>query len=338
MPIATAWLRPLPQRARRSLAALLLLGTLAGLASLLARRKGGAAEAPALCHPSLSRLSAEDGTEVLLIGTLSLDLDGASGELVHGALRTLRPDVVMVEGTWTAGVSAMLHSGRWELHGAPPAPGKVNWTDIGDAEPVELPRPKRRGLLSFSSAGPARWPERSLVPVKVGSWAFHLRGSVGGGIAAALTTAAASGVPLHFLGPADGGFQGHVHVTLLAQQAAQELLEEEQQRGAQMAPDDVDAALRRAESHVRDEADRWLHDARKESSRFEEHLHSDRMPAKVRETVAERLEQWTQGLAERIDRTMQEHSRGAVVLAVEQLVAVEGKLLDSGYAYVSNCA
>lgn len=335
MPLAS-WVLRVPQRARRPLAALLLLSVLASVGTLLASRRPQGTQASSLCHPTFSHLSAEGGREVLLIGTLSLDLDGASGALVREALSAQQPDVVMVEGTLTAGVNAMLLSGRWEQHGAPPAPGRFNWTDTGDAMPVELPRQKRRGLLSWS-AGPARWPDRSMVPVKVGYWAHHLRGSVGGDIAAAVTAAAASGVPVIFLGPRDGGFQGHVQVTLLAQQAATELLEEEQQRGAQMAPEDLNAALLRAEGHVRSEADKWLRDARSETSRLTEHLR-ERVPPKVRDAFAERLELRTQGLADRIAGTMEEHERGAVVLSVDQLVAVEGKLIDAGYTYVSNCA
>lgn len=326
----------MPRRARQSLTALVLLFVMAGVCSYLNVRYGRVVQANSICHSSLSHLIGVDGQDVLLIGTLSLDLDGASGMLVRGALGALKPDVVMVEGTWTAGVNAMLLSGGWELHGAPPAPGKVNWTDIGDASPVELPRPKRRGWLSLS-APPPPWPERSLVPLKVGNWAHHLRGSVGGDVAAAVTSAAASGVPLRFLGPRDGGFQGHVQVSLLARQAAMELLEEEQQRGTQMAPEDVDAALRRAESHVRNEAGKWLNDARGESSRLTQHLR-ERVPPQIRDAVSERLEVRTSGIAQRVADTMKTHRRGAVVLAIDQLVAVEGKLMDVGYSYLSQCA
>lgn len=328
-----AWPPPVPVRARRPLAALLLLAALAAVCAGLVVTHGR--EAGKVCHPSLSHLAGADGREVLLIGTLSLDLDGASGSLVRSALGALMPDVVMIEGTWTAGVNAMLLSGKWELHGGPPAPGSFNWTDTGDAGPVELPRPKRRGFLG--AGPPPRWPERSLVPVKVGNWAHHLRGSVGGDVAAAVTVAAASGVPVRFLGPQDGGFQGHVQVSLLAQQAAMELLEEEQQRGQQLAPADVDAALLRAESHVRDEAGKWLQDVRGETSRLTEHLR-DRVPAKVRRTLAERMDMRTRGMAESISKAMESRRRGAVVLAMDQLVAVEGRLKEAGYSYLSECA
>jgi len=302
----------------------------------VATRSSHKAKASTICHPSLSHLRGTHGQELVLIGTLSLDLDDTSGTLVRDTLSALQPDVVMVEGSWTAGVNAMLLSGRWELDGAPPAPGTFNWTDTGDAEPVELPRPKRRGFLSFTGTKP-RWPARSLVPVKVGNWAHYLRGSVGGDIAAALTAAASSGVPVHFLGPKDGGFQGHVQVSLLAQQAAMELLEEEQNRGAQLAPEDVDAALRRAEAHVRSEAGKWQQDARGETAKLMDHLHNQ-VVEKVRTVVEERLEARVSYFAERIAKTMEAHQRGVVVLSIDQLVAVEAKLMNNaGYTYLGQC-
>lgn len=329
---------PVPTLARNAsqlLTAVVLLSFVA-VAIYLSTHSSQKAQASTICHPSLSHLRGTNGQEVVLIGTLSLDLDNTSGTLVRDTLNALQPDVVMVEGTWTAGVNAMLLSGRWELHGAPPAPGTFNWTDTGDAEPVELPRPKRRGFLSFTTGTKPRWPQRSLVPVKVGNWAYFLRGSVGGDIAAALTAAAASGVPVHFLGPKDGGFQGHVQVSLLAQQAAMELLSEEQERGAQLAPEDVDAALRRAEAHVRREAGKWEKDARGETSKLMDHL-QNQVAEKVRNVVEERLEARVSYFAERIAKTMEAHQRGVVVLSVDQLVAVEAKLMNNGYTYIGQC-
>lgn len=333
MPVGN-WVVPLPRRARRSLAVFLLL-LLGGLACILLVRSRDVARPSPICHPNLSHLRDGDDREVLLIGTLPLDLDGASGSLVHGALGALRPDVVMVEGTWTAGVNAMLVSGRWELHGVTP-PIRTNWSDIGDMGPVELPRPKKKGFLGFGGS-PARWPERSLVPVKVGKWAYHLRGLVGGDIASAVMDAASKGVPVKFLGPPDGGFQGHMQVSLLAQQAMSELLEEEGQRGSQMSSADVDAALRRAEGHVREDAGKWLRDARGETSRLKEQL-SQRLPKEMHTEMTHRLEERTVETVSRIASTMKAYRRGAMVLAVDQLVAVESQLLRAGYSYISDCA
>mmetsp|Transcript_83281 Transcript_83281/g.178526 ORF Transcript_83281/g.178526 Transcript_83281/m.178526 type:complete len:334 (+) Transcript_83281:62-1063(+) len=333
MPVGN-WVGPaVPRRARRPLAALLLF--LLGLASFLHVQHKGVNRPGRICHPNLSHLRDSEDRELLLIGTLPLDLDGASGKLVHSALGALRPDVVMVEGTWMAGVNAMLVSGRWELHGMTP-PISTNWSDIGDMGPVELPRPKKRGLLSFGGQ-PARWPERSLVPVYVGQWALHLRGSVGGDIASAVMVAGSRGVPVKFLGPPDGGFQGHMQVALLAQQAATELLEEEGQRGSLMPSADVEAAIRRAEVHVREDTGKWLNDARGETSRLMEQL-NERVPAKVKTEIENRLEERTAFTASRVASTMKAYRKGAAVFAIDQLVAVESKLLQAGYSYVSKCA
>lgn len=323
-------------RTRRPLGAALVISVVVAVCSFIIARRGDHVKVNSICHPNLSHLRNSDGRDVLLVGTLPLDLDGASEALVANAIGALRPDVVMVQGTWTAGVNAMILSGRWELDGAPPMPSASNWTDIGDAAPVELSSPRKHGWFSLLGGPPPRFPERSLVPVKVGSWVHYLRGAVGGDIAAAVTSAAKFGVPVHYLGPADGGFQGHVQVSLLAQQAAMELMEEEQQRGAQMAPEDVDAALRRAEAHVREDASKWLRDARSETERLTEHLRA-RVPAKVRRALTERLEMRTSGTAERIVGTMHAHQRGAVVLSVDMLVAVEEKLDKAGYSYISKC-
>lgn len=289
-----------------------------------------------MCHPNLARLRSAEGQDVLLIGTLPLDLDGESGQLVRSALAAHRPDVVMVEGTPTAGVNAMLMSGRWDMLGMK-KPNETDWTDLGaDAQPVELPQRKaKRGFLQLLAGTTPQVIERSLVPVKVGFWAYHLRGSVGGDVAVAVSTAAAKGVPLRFLGPADGGFQGHVQVTLLAEQAARELLEEEQKKG-QMSSSAMNAALKRAELHMREDAGRWLRDARGESAKLMEHLR-ERTPEEVSSVVTAKLEERASGMAETISKTMEEFRRGAVVLAIDQLVNVESKLLQAGYSYVSQC-
>eukprot|EP00931_Biecheleriopsis_adriatica_P074454 TRINITY_DN48505_c0_g1_i1.p1 TRINITY_DN48505_c0_g1~~TRINITY_DN48505_c0_g1_i1.p1 ORF type:complete len:331 (-),score=71.30 TRINITY_DN48505_c0_g1_i1:91-1083(-) len=330
----------MPQVPQRPLRALCIVAAAAAVAYTVAvRRRQPVQSGEAMCHPNLARLRGEDGQEVLLIGTLPLDLDGSSRQLVTDALAAQRPDVVMVEGTPGAGVNAMLMSGRWDFLGMR-KPNNTDWMDLGpDVAPVELPRPvqKKRGFLQLISGTSPQPPQRSLVPVKVGYWAYHLRGSVGGDVAIAVTTAAAKGVPLRFLGPSDGGFQGHVQVTLLAEQAARELLEEEHRKG-QMSSSDMNAALKRAESHMRQDAGKWLRDARGETARLMQHL-KEKMPEEVSSAVTAKLEERASRMAEIIKKTMEEDfRRGAVVLAVDQLVNVEGKLQQAGFSYVSQCA
>lgn len=290
-----------------------------------------------VCHPNLARLEDAEGREVLLIGSLPLDLDGASGRLVSGALQALKPDVVMVEGTWAAGVNAMFLAGRWELHGMPPLPASgANWTDTEEVAPVDIPQPKRKGIFRAYQGPMPNLPERSIVPVKVGRWAHHLRTSVGGEFVAALTSAANSGVHVVFLGPEDGGFQGHMQVTMLAQQAARELLEEESQNG-ELAVVDVDAALKRAEARILAEARRWLRDGRGETARLRSGI-SERAPPEVVKTIEKRIAERIGGAAERIHSNMREYRRAAVIISVDELVDVEAKLLEAGYTYVSDCA
>jgi len=143
-------------------------------------------------------------------------------------------------------------------------------------------------------------------------------------------------VPVRFLGMPEGGFQGHVQVSLLAQQAAMELLEEEQQRGAQMVAADIDAALRRAEGHVREDAGKWLKDARGETDKRLA-LVRERAPQEVSRDIAQRLEARAVSVAERIVAVMEGFQRGAVVVSVDQLVMLEDKLAASGYSVLSNC-
>lgn len=323
----------IPPAHRRPLAFVLLavLGTLVGVG--IAKHKKHHHQ---ICHPNLAHLRHSDGREVLLIGTLPLDLDGTSKALVKGALKSLGPDIVMVEGTATAGVTAMMISGGWEFDGAPPRPGLGDWKDTGDALPVVLQKePKKRGWFEFGSRD-AAMPDRSMVPVKVSSWANHLRGSVGGELAAAVSVAAAAGVPVHFLGPQDGGLQGHFQVYMLARQAALELIEEEQRRGSQMANSDMDAALLRAEEHIRKDGRKWLVDSRTEASRLMA-LINEKLPPNVREQLTHQLEERATGIATRVNGTMEAHRRGAVVLSVDSLYAVEGKLKEAGYQRVSQC-
>lgn len=314
----------------------------AAVATVLFRRQRARAEARAVCHPALSHLIHVDSREVLLIGTLPLDLDSSAGSFIPGALSVLHPDVVMVEGTEAAGLNAMLCSGAWELHGVVP-PGSVNWTDLGDAAPVELPRRRPSGWLRFLGFGGPSPPghlRRSLVPVKVRKWAHHLRGSVGRDVAAALVAAAASGVPVHFLGSPEGGFKGHALVAHLAQQASAELLEEEWRRGRQLPSADLDVALLRAESRVREDAGRWLHNVRGEAARTSQKLaeHLAAHAPRLSESLVEQLEVQNSHLAARILKTMEAHRKGVVVVAIDQWADIEKRLLQAGYRYVSQCA
>lgn len=331
------------QRARRPIAAGFVAAVAGAVVAAVVRSRKTETQVASVCHPNLSHLRGdEDGQEVLLIGTLPLDLEGASRALVRSSLDVLRPDVVMVEGTWTAGLSAMFFSGTWELHGLTP-PGGLNWTDIGDAKPMEIvvQRPKK-GFLGLGGGPPGppppKLPARSLVPLKVRNWAYHLLASVGAEVAAAVTAAAASGVPVRFLGPADGGGQGHVLVNMLARTAAMELLQEEHQHGSQLSNTYVDDALRRAEAHVREDAGKWLRDARAETRRFGEHMQSGQVPAHIRSFYAEQSEARQEGTASRIKEAMQAFKKGAAVLPVDQLVGVEARLLQAGYSFVSQCA
>ncbi|CAE8644763.1 unnamed protein product, partial [Polarella glacialis] len=293
MPVGP-WAQGLRTQARRPvLRALVALAAVAAVCrtfQVRTKRSSGQVQSGRMCHPNLARLRRADGREVLLIGTLPLDLDGESRKLVNNALSAQHPDIVMVEGTPAAGVSAMLMAGGWDMLGLR-KPRELDWLDLGDAQPVELPRPppKKRGWLGkLISGSPQQIIERSLVPVKVGHWAYHLRGSVGGDIAAAVATAAATGVPLRFLGPQDGGLQGHVQVAMFAEQAANEMIEEEHKKG-QMSAADMNAALQRAETHMREDAGRWLRDSRSESSRLMEHLQT-KVPEEVSSVVTKRLE------------------------------------------------
>lgn len=324
---------------RRACGASLVAAVVVGVAVSIYNRRAGS-KVQMVCHPNLSHLVTDDGRHLLLVGTLSVDLDGTSGDLVSRALGSMRPDVVMVEGTWASGLNAMFFSGTWEIYGAV-QPKSFNWTDTGNMEPMELPRPKPKGWFHFGGGPPPRFPERSMVPVKVRSWAHHLRGFVGSDIAAAVTAAAVSGVPVRFLGPDDGGLQGLFLVWKLAQQATMELLEEEQKQGEQMPNADVDAALLRAELHIREDARTWLRDARAESlrtnQRWSEFL-ANHVPARAREAYAEQLEARIAGTASRIAASMEAYQRGAAILAIEQLVNVEDRLLQAGYHYLSQCA
>eukprot|EP00933_Yihiella_yeosuensis_P027253 TRINITY_DN2113_c1_g1_i8.p1 TRINITY_DN2113_c1_g1~~TRINITY_DN2113_c1_g1_i8.p1 ORF type:complete len:199 (+),score=37.53 TRINITY_DN2113_c1_g1_i8:462-1058(+) len=171
---------PIYQLRLRRLAKMLFLGAAMGAGCFLvaSRIRRHEKKPSATCHPNLAHLRGKDGQEVLLIGTLPVDLDGKSGGLLQKALQVLRPDIIMVEGTPTAGVSAMLMAGSWDLPGLK-KPRDLDWTDIGDASAVEISQPeqKKRRWLNLISAPPTRPVIKSIVPVKVGYWAYHLRGS-----------------------------------------------------------------------------------------------------------------------------------------------------------------
>lgn len=297
-----------------------------------------------MCHPNLAHLRSPDASrEVLLIGTVPLDLDGTSGKLVGDALRGLAPDVIMVEGSLNVGVNAMLLSGSWELHGMPklPPPRSTNWSDIAEAEPVELRYEKQGGLRGMFGNRPQHaMPSRSLIPGKVMRWMRYLITSVGDDVKVAMATAVSTGVPLHFLGtPQDvtqDGFQGLMQVSMLAKQAAMELLEEEQQKGAEMSGPDVDAALQRAEGRIREESSKWLSDARKEYAKTLKVL-DQKLPPEKLASWREHAEEHAETVASRISGTMETYRRAAVVVPANQLVQIERKLQDAGYEFVSSC-
>lgn len=289
------------------------------------------------CHPDIIHLQ-KNNQEVTLIGTLPLDLDGESTKLVKNVLQTQHPDLVMVEGTPHASVSALMMSGSWTMSGLR-APKDLNWTDLHDASPVQIRvegQPRKKGLLGLFSGSANPPSQMSLVPVKVGYWAYHLRGSVGRDLATAVSTAAAQGMQVRFLGPDDGGFQGHLQVSMLASQAARELLEEEQQKG-QMSTEAMNEALRRAEVHVRQDSSKWLKDPRAETARLMDLLQT-KVPPEIVAKITERLEERTSNLANGIIEAMEGWQHGTVILAVDQLVGVEEKLQEAGYRFVSQCA
>jgi len=339
---------PVPARCRRPLAALaVLIGASVVIVPLVSNRGTGASgsdrqhrssSAASVQHPNLSRLRHEaDGREVLLIGTLPLDLDGTSRCLVSDALAVLKPDVVMVEGTPMAGMSAMVLSGQWRLPGFSP-PNFTERANIGDAPAVTVVvEKKRRGFLGMfgGSEMQSRTPQQSIVPVKVNVWAHHLMSAVGGDVAEALGAAASSGVPVLWLGPDEGSFQGHMQVALLAEQAVRELLEEEAQIGVQMPSVDVDAALLSAENRIREDAARWLLDARGQTARMTRMM-ADRLPPQVRDQLDQKLRSRAFDAAKRIVTTMGDYSTGAVVISVDQLVSVEEMLLRNGFRYVAD--
>eukprot|EP00929_Paragymnodinium_shiwhaense_P020981 TRINITY_DN13811_c0_g1_i1.p1 TRINITY_DN13811_c0_g1~~TRINITY_DN13811_c0_g1_i1.p1 ORF type:complete len:347 (+),score=86.31 TRINITY_DN13811_c0_g1_i1:55-1095(+) len=344
MQAAGAQVAPAPAafRCRRPLAAFSVLVAASAAAVAIVRLSDSGAAVkdaigrPTVQHPNLSRLRREDGAEVLLIGTLPLDLDGQSKSLVSGALEALQPDVVMVEGSPMAGVSALVLSGQWQMHGMPP-PNFTERANIGDAAPVAIQVvQQKRGFLGLGGAPEVpRLPSESIVPVKVGTWAHHLMSAVGGDVAQAVSSAASYGVPVLWLGPQEGSFQGHMQVAMLAEQAVKELLEEEGQMGGQMPTADVDAALLSAESRIRFDSAKWLLDARGMTARMTSTM-GDRVPPEVREELAQRLRHRAFEAAMRINSAMREYSKGAVVISVDQLVGVEDMLLRNGFRYVSD--
>mmetsp|Transcript_33418 Transcript_33418/g.76983 ORF Transcript_33418/g.76983 Transcript_33418/m.76983 type:complete len:332 (-) Transcript_33418:44-1039(-) len=284
-----------------------------------------------VCHPNLARLRAADGREVLLIGSLCVDLDEESSQLVTSAINAQGPDVVMLEGSPTAVSQAMLTTGHWEMLGLR-RPNDTDWMHLDPSiRPVELSAPvKKRRFLQFFSGPPA--PERSLVPIKVQYWAYHLLGSVGGNMAAAVAASSRLQVPLRFLGPPDGGQQGYAQVFMIAQQAAGELLEEERKKG-QLSSDDMNVALQRAEKHVREVFEKWARDGRAECNRLMASLKQDASE------IFNQQEDRARFIAEAVLKTMQDYKRGAVVLTtIEQYLSVQEQLEQAGFAYVSSCA
>jgi len=170
------------------------------------------------------------------------------------------------------------------------------------------------------------------VPIKVQYWAYHLLGSVGGNMAAAVAASSRLQVPLRFLGPPDGGQQGYAQVFMIAQQAAGELLEEERKKG-QLSSDDMNVALQRAEKHVREVFEKWARDGRAECNRLMASLKQDASE------IFNQQEDRARFIAEAVLKTMQDYKRGAVVLTtIEQYLSVQEQLEQAGFAYVSSCA
>lgn len=320
-----------PPAARRPLGGLLLALLAAVAAYTYIAKYRETASGSSVCHPNLARLRANDGREILLIGTLCVDLDEESAGLVTNALNAQRPEVVMLEGSPPAVSNAMISTGHWEILGMR-RPNDTEWMNLDpDLRPVELQRPpqKRRFWQLFS--GPVA-PERSLVPLKVSIWAYHLMSSVGGNLCATVAAASRLNVPLRFLGPPEGGMQGYVQVNAIAQQAASELLEEERKKG-QLSSEDMNVALQRAEKHVREVFDKWAHDGRAECNRLLETL------KKEGPEIYSQQEERATRLAQAVLRTMEDYRRGAVVLTtIEQYIIVQKQLEEAGFVFVSQCA
>lgn len=337
----------LPERPRsRVSGSLLVVAIVVAFAVNLRRRFGASSK---FCHPNLSQLHAESGSSLLLVATVPLDLAGSSERLVRDALRSWKPDVVVVEGGPAAGVNALLLSGRWEFDGQ----GQVTTrrpnsssASIADGLLVRGPSlvrrwpwqrrvPRRVGASLRSGALPAT--AGSEVPVQVGRWAQRLSRSVGGGTSAAASSAAAMGVPLRFLGAANSGFQGNVQVSSLAQQAARELLDQELQRGSQLPASDIVDALGRADVRVRQDASQWNRDVRGQTTRRSAQV-SARSSRRVRDRVSRQLEERAAADAEGIVRAMRIYKRAAVIVTAELFAAVEDRLKNAGYEFVSGCA
>lgn len=287
-----------------------------------------------MTHPNLVFMKAVDGREVLLIGAIPVDLDEESSRLVRDALNALRPEVVMLEGTPQAVCNAMVNCGRWEVRGMR-KPNKTDWENLDPAiPPIAIEEAPKKWLFFPIFSGPGGVPEKSIVPIKVAFWAYHLTSAVGGNIAAAVTAAANQGVPLRFLGPKDNGMlMGYAQVRNFAGQAQNELLEEERRKG-QLSVDFMNTALRSAERHIREEEEKWLRDARGESSRAIEMIR-DRVSDEFAGDALHMMQELAAFLAEGIDKTMQDYHRGAVVLTVDRLPYVQDKLEQAGFAYLS---
>lgn len=291
-------------------------------------------DASRVCHPSLSHLRRADGKELLLVGTMPLDIDGASGTLVADALEAWQPDIVMMEGSAAVGVNAMLTSGGWEVDGQKGPRQFRNWAEMRVPEP-ELPAPRGRGWLGFLRK--RRAPPRSRIPGKVANWAQHLHGAVGGDVAAAVRRAVVGDMPVRFLGPDKGGMHGHIQVVVLARRAMTELLEEERRQGKEMPDADINQALRRTETRMRDQTRRWLKDPRGETTRYREGLRRQGV-ARMLAQVSQQLEERAQTEAASIERGMHDNRRGVVLVPVELLTTLEAQLIRAGYIYVSECA
>merc|ERR1719408_269390 len=112
-----------------------------------------------------------------------------------------------------------------------------------------------------------------------------------------------------------------MQVSMLAEQAAREMLEEEQRKG-QMSSNDMNEALKRAETHMKEDAGRWLRDNRGETARIMSTI-KEKLSKEAADSVAAKIEEHATFMANGISKTMEEFHRGAVLISVDQVVNIE---------------
>mmetsp|Transcript_29127 Transcript_29127/g.67029 ORF Transcript_29127/g.67029 Transcript_29127/m.67029 type:complete len:342 (-) Transcript_29127:130-1155(-) len=331
----------MPWASRKTLSKILAIVLLVSVVQLK-RWRGGSRD---VVHPNIARLRGQQGEEVVLVATVPLDLDGASERFVKLVLETVRPDVVLLEGPWQAGVTAMFRSGQWGREGVVHKRNS-NWTDIGDAPAVELKAVphKRKGLFRALRLGstPVTEPKHSYVPVKVQSWARHLSDHLGGHVAVALQAAARVGARVHFLGPDEVLLQSFFVVEILAKQALAELLEEEHRRRRQLPDSDIDIALMRAEARVREVHARWARDAKLEAKKERQKMKAQ-ADDQVLENVLKKLEERASRDVGLIKNALAPSStpvraapkKAVVIVSAVRLDSVEEAMLKDGYESVT---